>query len=69
MLSYLGGCQNYDPFLGTLSVKCRIIMGITEGPIILTTSHLRFRGYTLRGHGEFQRELDLAFGGWFRFRE
>ena len=40
LASYLGGCQNYDPFLGTLNIRCRIIMGIQKGTIILTTTRL-----------------------------
>ena len=39
----MGGCQNYDPFLGTLSIRCRIIIGIQKGTIILTTTHIGFR--------------------------
>ena len=27
---YMGGCQNYDPFLGTLNIRCRIIIGIQK---------------------------------------
>ena len=23
----MGGCQNYGPFLGTLNIRCRIIIG------------------------------------------
>ena len=38
--SYLGSCQNYGPFLGTLNIRCRIIVGIQKGTIILTTTHL-----------------------------
>ena len=34
------GCQNYDPFLGTLNIRCRIIVGIQKKAIILTTTHL-----------------------------
>ena len=34
---YMGGCQNYGPFLGTLNIKCHIIIGIQEGTIILTS--------------------------------
>ena len=30
--SYVGGCYNYGPFLGTLNIKCRIIIGIQRGP-------------------------------------
>ena len=35
----MGGCQNYDPFLGTLNIRCRT----TIGTIILTTTHIEFR--------------------------
>ena len=27
----MGGCQNYGPFLGTLNIRCRIIIGIQKG--------------------------------------
>ena len=27
---YMGGCQNYGPFLGTLNTTCRIIIGIQK---------------------------------------
>ena len=27
------------PFLGTLNIRCRIIIGIQKGTIILTTTH------------------------------
>ena len=37
--SHLGGCQNYGPSLGPLNIRCRIIMGIQKGTIILTTTH------------------------------
>ena len=33
---HLGGCQNYGPFLGILNLRCRIIIGIQTGTIILT---------------------------------
>ena len=36
----MGSCQNYDPFLDTLNIRCRIIMGIQKGTIILTTTHM-----------------------------
>ena len=26
----MGGCQNYDPFLGTLNISCRVIIGIQK---------------------------------------
>ena len=34
-------CQNYGPFLGTLNIRCRIIIiGTQKGTIILTTTHM-----------------------------
>ena len=36
----MGGCQNYGPFLGTLNIRCRIMIGIQTGTIILTTTHM-----------------------------
>ena len=36
----MGGCQNYGPFLGTLNIRCRIMIGIQKGDIILTTTHI-----------------------------
>ena len=38
---HMGGCQNYGPFLGTLNIRGRIIIGIQKGTIILTTKHIR----------------------------
>ena len=29
----LGSCQNYGPFLGTLNIRCRIMIGIQKGPL------------------------------------
>ena len=61
----MGGCQNYGPFLGTLNIRCRIIMGIQKGTIILTTTHVvkepkvRLQGGML---GEF-RSFALAIPG------
>ena len=34
----MGGCQKYGPFLGTLNIRCRIIIGIQKGTKILTTT-------------------------------
>ena len=56
----MGGCQNYGPFLGTLNIRCRIIIGIQKGTRILTTTHTHIgiihgdycRGL-LRGYQEF----------------
>ena len=36
----MGGCQNYGPFLGTLNIRGRIIIGTQKGTIILTTTHI-----------------------------
>ena len=36
----MGGCENDGPFLGTLNIRCRIIIGIQKGTIILTTIHI-----------------------------
>ena len=38
----MGGCQNYGPFLGTLNIRGRIIIGIQKGTIMLTTIHMCF---------------------------
>ena len=37
----MGGGQNYGPFLGTLNIRGRIIIGTQKGTIILTTTLLR----------------------------
>ena len=42
----MGGCQNYGPFLGILNIRCRIIMGIQQGTIILTTTQMFLEGWT-----------------------
>ena len=39
-LGYVGGCQYYDPFLGTLNSRCRTIIGTQKRIIILTTTHV-----------------------------
>ena len=39
---YVGSCQNYGPFLGTLNSRCRIIIGAQKGSVILTTTHVGF---------------------------
>ena len=38
--THMGGCQNYGPFLGTLNIRCRIIIGIQKWTIIFTTTHM-----------------------------
>ena len=37
----MGGCQNYGPFLGTLNIRWRTIIGTQKGTIILTTTHIQ----------------------------
>ena len=37
---HMGGYQNSDPFSGTLSIRCRIIIGIQKGTRILTNTHM-----------------------------
>ena len=37
---YMGGCQNYGPFVGALHIRCRTIIGIQKGTILLTTTHM-----------------------------
>ena len=39
-IKYVGGCQNYGLFLGTLNIRCRIIIGTQKKTIILTTTHV-----------------------------
>ena len=39
-LKYVGGCQSYGPFWGTLNIRCRIIIGIQKVTIIFTIAHV-----------------------------
>ena len=48
----MGGCQNYDPFLGTLNIRCRIIIGTQKGTIISTKTE-----YYRRTCNMLQRKL------------
>ena len=41
MYIYMGGCQNYGPFLGTLNMRCRTVLGTQKGTITLTTTHIK----------------------------
>ena len=47
--SHMGGCQNYGPFLGTLPIRRRIIIGIKKGTIIFDT---HADGSNKRGKGK-----------------
>ena len=37
---YMGGCQNYGPFLGPLNTRCRIKLRTQKGTILFTTTHI-----------------------------
>ena len=61
--TYMGGCQNYGPFLGTLNIRGRTIIGTPKGTIILTTTHMsRDRNpglYGIRGTDTVDRRLQM----------
>ena len=40
IMSSMGGCQNYGPLFGPLNTRRRIIIGIQNKTIILTTTHI-----------------------------
>ena len=48
----MGGCQNY----GSLNIRCRIIIGIQRGTIILTTTHMCFSNYSIQAYMEIIRQ-------------
>ena len=58
----LGGSQNYGPFLGTLNIRCRIIIGTQKGTIILTTTHITIHGIASRPVGESRVERRFGQG-------
>ena len=37
---YMGGCQNCGPLLGPRNTRCRILLRIQKGTIILTITHM-----------------------------
>ena len=45
---YMGGCQNYGPFLGPYCNTTPNIWGTQKGTIILTTTHMINHPYDLR---------------------
>ena len=49
-LLHVGGCQTYDPLLGNLKIRCRIITGIQKRTrtIILTTIHVALKSKSWR---------------------
>ena len=44
MYTDMGSYQNHGPFLRTLNIRGRIIIGTYKGTIILTTIHIRVEG-------------------------
>ena len=51
--SYIGGCQNYGPFLGPYYNTAPNIQGTQKGIIILTTTHINARSKLLvRGRSD-----------------
>ena len=54
----MGGCHNYGPFLGApLNTRCRIIIGIQKGTIILTITHI----------GIMEKKLETIISGYIGF--
>ena len=41
----MGGCQNYDPFWGTLNSRCRIIIGTQKRDHNFDNHPYVFQGY------------------------
>ena len=42
---HMGSCPNYGPFLGTLNIRCRIIIRTQKRTIILTTPPFGVQGF------------------------
>ena len=40
-LLHVGGCQNCGPILGTLNIRCRIILRTQKGTLFWRTTHVR----------------------------
>ena len=59
----LGYLYPLSPFLGTLNSRCRIIIGIQKGTIILTTTHVSKQGYSRAPHDVegLWKDLSLNF--------
>ena len=58
----MGGCQNYGPFLGTLNIRCRIIVGVRKGTIILTTTHMSYSQHLLQNLMDTGSLIRTIFG-------
>ena len=48
--SHGGGCQNYGSFLGTLNIRCCIIIRVQKWTIVLTTTHGQHEELLYRHH-------------------
>ena len=57
MYVYMGGCQNWGPFLGTLNHRCRIIIGTQKRTIILTTTQYKYIYIYIHGYMMFKKLL------------
>ena len=49
MEAHMGGCQNYGPFLSTLNIRGRIVIGTQKGTIILATTHVSYSLNSVKG--------------------
>ena len=59
----MGGCPNSGAFLGgTLNIRCRIIIGIQKGPIILTTTHIEIALGLYRDHRVYSAQKNTYLG-------
>ena len=61
----MGSCQNDGPFLGTLNIRGRTIIGTQKGTIILTTTHMSYSLSSLKGGyiGDYIRDSYSGFSG------
>ena len=56
--------ENYGRFWGTLNIRCRIILGIQKGIIILITTH----GILITTHGQVHDLGFRVYGSEFRIQ-
>ena len=70
---YMGGCQNYGPFLGTLNGRCRIMVRIPKGTLISTTTHILVRTSAVCGlpesHSQGPRMISSCVPEWGRHKQ
>ena len=56
-VQHMGGCQNYGPFMGTLNIRCRIILSTPKrDPILENYPYVRHD----QSHTAQQRPLALS---------